>query len=311
LSQEYCVLFSGQSVQEEGMCALLWKLPVAREILSRLRPVLGEDLEDLTTRMSEEELTLTYNAQRAIHAHHLGHWFAFRAAHPEISLNGAIGHSVGIVAALVAAEAMSVEDSGRFVRERAEAFSEVCAGLSGWEGLAAISTDSVDDARDAIEGFPGVSLALHNTIGKGTIGGRIADLEAFAQAARREAWPLRVTPLKVEGPYHTRAFEACGERLRIALEKISVLPPRVPVFMGTSGKAETDPERIRQLLAAQPSSPELHLKAVRAAYEAGCRRFLEVASRPQPIHWLRDQLVDENGNPLSDVTARAVTTEEI
>lgn len=193
----------------------------------------------------------------------------------------------------------------------ARAFADVCASLPEPAGLAALATDNLDDALDEIAAFPRLALALRNTVGKGAVGGPLADLEAFAARARAEGWPLRVQLLRVQGPYHTAAFAACRDRLAAALERVEVRPPRVPVFMGTSGRAETDPVRIKTLLAAQPFSCERHLDAVRASYASGCRDYLEVAARPQPIHWLSDQLVDEAGAPLPGVTARSVTTDAL
>ncbi len=306
-----CLLFAGQSVQETGMCAELWKRKAAREVLERLAPCLGEDLEYLTTRMPEEELALTFNSQRAIHAHHLGHWFAYKAAHPDVVLDGAIGHSMGIVAALVAAEAISVEDSGAFIRARAQAFSEVCKGFEAPMGLAAVSCEELAELFRELDGFPGVSLALHNTSRKAVLGGSLSDLEALARHAQSEGWPVRIRVLKVEGPYHTKAFSPCKEGLRKALSCVTISPPKVPVFMGTSGGREDDAERIRELLVEQADSSERHLEAVRSAYEHGCRRFLEVAYKPQPVTWISDQLLDEEGKPLPGVSVQAVRTEEI
>ena len=293
------------------MCRELWRLPEARRALERLAGVMGDDLERVTTEMPSAELSLTLHAQRAIHAHHVGHWLAFRAAHPDARLDGALGHSVGIVAALVAAGALSVEDSGVFVLARARAFAEVCRALPRPEGLAALSTDNLDDAIDELAPFPRLSLALRNSVGKGAVGGPIEDLQALAEKARSSGWPLRVQLLSVEGPYHTAAFASCRERLARVLDRIPVRKPEVAVFFGTSGRAESDPGRIRELLAAQPSTPEMHLDAVRASYAAGCRAYLEVAAKPQPIRWLSDQLLDERGAPLPGVTATAVTTEEL
>lgn len=311
MPRPYCLMFAGQSVQERGMCSQLWKHKPAREIMERLKPSLGEDLEYITTEMPEAELGLTFNSQRAIHAHHLGHWFAYKSCHPETALSGVLGHSMGIVAALVAAGSMSVEDSGVFIRERAEAFSGICAGFSTPQGLAAVSTDYLDDLLDKIIAFPGITLALHNTIGRGIIGGKIADLEAFARAADSDGWPVRVTLLKVEGPYHTPAFAPCKERLGRVLEGLKILPPRVPVFMGTSGKREDDPDMIRRLLVAQADSCERHMDAVWASYDHGCRHFLEVAHKPQPITWIPDQLQDEEGGLMPGVTTTAVKTGDI
>lgn len=293
------------------MCRNLWQLPAARSALGRLSAVMGQDLESVTTRLPSAELSLTLNAQRAIHAHHVGHWLAFREAHPEVRLDGAVGHSIGIVAALVAADALSVEDSGVFVLARARAFAEACAALPRPAGLAALSTENLDDALDELAAFPSLALALRNSVGKGAVGGPIDDLQAFAAKARSEGWPLRVQLLSVEGPYHTAAFASCRERLAPVLSALTIRKPSLPVFFGTSGRAESDPGRIRELLAAQPATPEMHLDAVRASYAAGCRAYLEVAARPQPIRWLSDQLVDDSGAPLPGVTVTAVGTEEI
>jgi [acyl-carrier-protein] S-malonyltransferase len=297
LSGGTCLLFSGQSIQEAGFCRELWRIPAARRALDRLSPVLGEDLEWLTTESDEETLAQAGNAQRAIHAHHLGHLAALQERRPGLagSVSGAAGHSVGVVAALVAAGSLSVEDSGRFVRERARAFADVCASLPEPSGLAAVTTESLADLEDELPAFPGLSIALENAPGKATVGGPIASLEELARVARREDWPVRVTLLKVAGPYHTPAFAPCGPRLSALLERLAVEPPSVPVFSGTTGRAETDPDAIRRFLSEQPFRKENHLAAIRVAWAAGCRRFVEASARPQPVTWVRDQLDDPEG----------------
>lgn len=118
----------------------------------------------------------------------------------------------------------------------------------------------------------------------------MAALEAYAARARAEDWPVKIKILKVEGPYHTAAFAPARAALAAALEAIPLKAPSVPVFMGTSGRAETDPARIKALLADQAAACERHLDAVRAAHAAGCRTFVEVSFRPQPVTWLSDQL---------------------
>ncbi len=306
---ELCALFAGQSVQESGMGRALWRLPAAREVLERLRPLLGDDLEAVMTTMPDPELALTFNAQRCIHACHVAGWAAYAALENPGELGGAVGHSMGVVAALVAAGALSVEDSGAFIRARAQAFSDVCRTFPEPMGLAAVSTELFQDVVDEAQGFPGVSVALHNTIGRGTLGGTAKALEAFARKAEEEGWPVKIKVLKVEGPYHTAAFSPCKPALQKAAAALKLRAPKCPVFMGTSGKAETDPERIRELLAAQADSPELHLSAVQAAYDAGCRRFIEVAYKPQPVTWLPDQLRAEDGR--GEAQKLAVTFEEL
>lgn len=311
MNQECCAMFAGQSVQEAGMGRELLKNPRAKEIIGRLSPSLGDDLATLLTEMPDPELALTFNAQRAIHACHLANFFAYKAAHPDLRLNGAIGHSMGVVAALVAAEAMTVEDSGLFIRARARAFSDCCKNFAEPMGLAAVSTDDFHDVVEAVAECPGVSVALYNTISRGTVGGTLAALESFQRKAQDEDWPAKVKILKVEGPYHTKAFSPCKPALAAALDRITLRAPSVPVFMGTSGKQESDPARIKTLLADQADSCELHLSAVRAAYDNGCRDFLEIAYKPQPVTWIPDQLRAADGGLLPGVTMRPVTTAEL
>ncbi len=305
MSDKVCAMFAGQSVQETGMGIELLKNPVARSVIERLKPSVGADLETLLTTMPEAELALTFNAQRAIHASHVAHWLAYKAAHPGLELNGAIGHSMGVVAALVAAEALTVEDSGVFIAARAETFSNCCKEFTEPMGLAAVSTDDFNDVVESAKEVPGVSVALWNTIGKGTIGGTVVALEAYAAKARAEDWPVKVKVLKVEGPYHTSAFEPARKILSVIVGTLDIKTPKVPVFMGTSGQAETDPARIREFLAGQTIACERHLDAVRAAHAAGCRNFLEVSFKPQPVTWLSDQL--EAGS----YKAMPVTTAEL
>lgn len=305
MSDKHCVLFAGQSIQETGMCRELWKNKAARRVLERLKPSVGDDLEAITTDMPDAQLALTFNAQRAIHAHHLGHWFAYKAAYPDLQLGGAIGHSMGIVAALVAAGSLSVEDSGKFIRARAQAFSDVCKTFTTPMGLAAVSTDDFNDVVEAASEFPGLSVALYNTIGRGSVGGTVAILEAFQQKALAEDWPMKMKVLKVEGPYHTAAFAPCKAALTAAVASLDVKAPSAPLFMGTSGKQESDPARIKALMVDQADHVELHLAAVQAAHAAGCKSFLEVSYKPQPVTWLSNQL------PAGSYQSLAVTTAEI
>lgn len=288
----------------------LLKLPAARAAVLRLKPYLGDDLEALLTTTPEEPLARTFNAQRAIHASHVAHWLAYKDRHPDVALDGAVGHSMGVVAALVAAEALTLEDSGRFIAARARAFADCCAGFTEPMGLAAASADDFNDVAESVSETPGVTVALWNTAGRGTLGGTLAALEAYAAKARAEDWPVKVTVLKVEGPYHTAAFAPAKAALRAALTGVDLKAPKIPVFMGASGQAETDPVRIKELLVEQAAACERHLDAVRAAYAAGCRSFLEVSFKPQPVTWLGEQLLAPDGTRLP-FEALAVRTEQL
>ncbi|MGZ3711658.1 MAG: hypothetical protein ACXVBE_07870 [Bdellovibrionota bacterium] len=143
--------------------------------------------------------------------------------------------------------------------------------------------DNLKDLLEELHRVPGLELALHNSQGKGVLGGRLRDLNTLAEISKSEEWPVEFRLLKVEGPYHTSAFASCKVPWKEALNNVQSLPPKIPIFMGTSGQQEEDPERIRKLLYLQPFSTELFYQAVSKALESGFRRYLEVANAPQAI----------------------------
>ena len=304
----YCLLFSGQAAQKHGMCSELWTMPSAREALDTLRPILGDDLEQITTQMSDDDLKKTFNAQRAIHTHHLGQWLAFQHYHPEIRVGAVVGHSMGVVAALVVSGAISVEDSGRFILERSKAFSEVCTQLHDEYGLMAAQTEDLQDLIDELPRIPNLELALYNSPGKGVVGGKVKDLIALMELAKSETWPVYFRMLKVEGPYHTQALQACEDRLGKMLRTISIEPPNIPIYMGTSGKLEQDPEKIRYLLAKQATSTEMHFQAVSQALQSGFHDYLEIAHYPQAIQWISEIALVHG---YTEVTMTKVLTSDI
>ncbi|MCI0613883.1 hypothetical protein L0244_12935, partial [bacterium] len=128
------------------------------------------------------------------------------------------------------------------------------------------------------------------------------------ELAKKESWPVYFRFLKVEGPYHTQTLQACEDRLENALQNISIEPPNIPVFMGTSGKLEQDPDRIKYLLMKQATSTEMHFQAVSQALQSGFQDFLEVAHYPQAIQWISEIALSAG---YSDVTVTKVLTTDI
>ena len=134
-----------------------------------------------------------------------------RASHPNLELDGAIGHSMGVVAALVAAEALTVEDSGAFIAARARAFSTAAKHFPNlWASPPSRRTTSTTSSsphpnsptfRRALEHRRPRHARRHHGRSRG-----------LRREGPSEDWPVKVKILKVEGPYHTAAFEAPKHR---------------------------------------------------------------------------------------------------
>jgi [acyl-carrier-protein] S-malonyltransferase len=66
-----------------------------------------------------------------------------------------------------------------------------------------------------------------------------------------------------------------AERLRAALEGVSFAPP-APAFLSTTTVAEEGPDRLREVLGAQLTTPVRFRAAVEAALAMGATRFVEL-----------------------------------
>lgn len=304
---DYCLMFSGQSIQAPGMGRTLLSRKSVREYLEALCDAFDRDVLYLLDGAGADELGETRNSQLAIHAHHLGCLYWLRERNPSIQLNGTIGHSLGVVAALVAAGAISDTDSAKFVRSRADAFHRACQTDAAASGLLAVSSQDLDEFAEDLCTVGDVTWALRNTNSRGVLGGTIADLEQCQERAASQRWRVKFQRLNVQGAFHTPAFSQVKSDLTHALEGITIAKPRCPVFMGTSGRRETQPNRIRQLLIDQADHLENHLEAVWDSYDAGCRQYLEVGFKVEPVHWLVDQLTDEDDQLLSEVKVHRVS----
>jgi [acyl-carrier-protein] S-malonyltransferase len=169
---------------------------------------------------------------------------AARGVAPE----GAAGHSLGEISALVACEALDFIDALRLVEARAKAMSDdVPEG--GMAAVMGLTPEAIEAALPE-----GAQVANFNGPAQTIITGTGAGIDAATEALR-EAGAKRVLPLRVSGPFHSWLMKPAAEQLRPVLATIELRTPRYPFLSSVSGAFETDPEEIRALLERQLFSP--------------------------------------------------------
>jgi len=263
-------MFPGQGAQVVGMGrALAEGYEVARRTFEEADDVLGYALSRICFEGPAERLMETDVCQPALVATSVA---AFRVASDAGLRPGLVmGHSLGEYSALVAGGALGLADGVRLVAERGAAMLE--AGRTSPGAMAAVIGLSDDDARALAEEADDVWPANFNCPGQVVVSGTVAGVDRLVALA--EGRSVRVMRLAVDGAYHSPLMEPAAARLKPALEAWDPAPS-VPPFLSTTTGVVEPPERLREILLAQMTSPVLFGDAVEAALALGAERFVEL-----------------------------------
>ena len=264
-------VFPGQGSQFSGMGKELYNSsPKAREMMENANHILGFRITDIMFGGSDEELRTTRVTQPAIFLHSVA--LAGCSNLPSPDMVG--GHSLGEFSALVAAGAVSFEDALRLVAARAAAMQRCCEKVPG--AMAAVIALDQETIERICEETPGVVIpANYNSDGQIVISGS-KEAVAAACEALKAAGAKRALPLPVGGAFHSPLMEPAREELAHAIEATAFSAPSCPVYQNVSAAPETDPERIKQNLLAQLTSPVRWTQSVKAMIADGATAFTEI-----------------------------------
>lgn len=246
----YAVLFPGQGSQTPAM-----RDAVPGDLLARAAELVGEDP---FPRAGES----TRFAQPAIFCASVAGWRAVRAERGAPA--AAAGHSLGELAALVAADAVGVDDALRLVVLRGALMAEAGGGT-----MLALLGASEDRAAE-LAAAHGVFVANLNAPGQVVLSGAERALDAVAAAARAEG--LKALPLGVAGAFHSPAMEPAVEPFARALRATAWREPAFPVISCASAEPMIDPARE---LAAALTAPVRWVDTMRALAALGADDFVD------------------------------------
>jgi [acyl-carrier-protein] S-malonyltransferase len=270
-------LFPGQGSQAVGMGKdLLAASPAARAVFERVDAALGEPLSSLILEGPETELTITSNAQPAIVATSCAVLAAIRERFPSFpSPAFAAGHSLGEYSALVAAEALVLEDAVRLVRARGRAMQEaVPPGKGAMSAIMGVEPARLDAlCAEAAQGEV-VSTANFNAPGQIVVAGHAGAVARVGELVAAERG--RAIPLKVSAPFHCALMAPAARVLEAELARIPVAAPRFPIVANYDARPNTDPGRVKELLVRQVDGAVRWEDSVRVMLAAGVTHAMEI-----------------------------------
>jgi [acyl-carrier-protein] S-malonyltransferase len=265
-------LFPGQGAQAVGMGKAFYdQFAESRQVYKRANAQLGFDVAALCFEGPLGELTKTELCQPALFVTGLAAFTAYRSLASSVLPIAAAGLSLGELTALAAAEALSFADALTVVRARAEAMAE-CAARTQGAMLALVGLNR--QAAAEICRQSGAVAANFNSADQIVLSGPVPAIDLAASLAKA-AGAKHALRLEVAGAFHSPLMQRAAEQLRLALAKITLTPPRFPVVSNVTGRPETDPNAIREILVKQVVSPVRWEESMQTLISNGADVFLE------------------------------------
>jgi [acyl-carrier-protein] S-malonyltransferase len=252
------ILFPGQGSQTPDMRETVSE--ARPDLLSLVEQIVGED----PFARAEEG---TRFAQPAIFCASLAGWEGL--GRPDGDMMA--GHSLGELAALVAAGCLTERDGLELVALRGKLMQE--SGERAGEGgmLALLGAGAADHAGELAEAH-GLAVANDNSPQQVVLSG---DRGAFADAsAAAMELGLRPMDLPVTGAFHSPMMAEAVPSFAAALERVEVSPPQgVTVFSAVTAAPFED---VRAQLAQALTMPVRWRETLLAMHDRGGERFVEV-----------------------------------
>ena len=251
------ILFPGQGSQTPDM----------RESVAAARP----DLLTLATELVGEDPFPraedgTQFAQPAIFCASLAGWDALGRPDGDFMA----GHSLGELAALVAAGALAEQDGLKLVALRGKLMHEAGERAGDGSMLALLGAGAAEHAGGLAEEH-GLAVANDNSPQQVVLSGeRLALADAAASA---KELGLRAMELPVTGAFHSPMMASALPEFAAALDGVEISAPRVPVLSAVTAAPFED---VRSQLVQALTMPVRWRETLLALRELGADRFVEV-----------------------------------
>ncbi|MGB8021108.1 MAG: acyltransferase domain-containing protein, partial [Candidatus Nanopelagicales bacterium] len=294
-------LFTGQGSQYVNMLAELRDHePIVRGIYDEadriMTPLLGKPLSEFVFAHSQDPETLkrlnaqllqTEITQPAVLTTDAA--MAELLAAYDIRPDMVMGHSLGEYGALEAAGALSFDAALEAVSARGREMAHVSHEDNGAMAAVFGPLAEIERVVDSVDGY--VVVANINSNSQAVIGGATPAVEAAVAAF--EAAGMKAMRIPVSHAFHTQIVAGASEPLKVAMRRLEVQGPKVPIVANVSGEfypADADTEYMLDILGRQIYSPVQFVKGLHTLYKAGARVFVEVGPKKALHGFVEDVL---------------------
>jgi 6-methylsalicylic acid synthase len=286
VSKEVVWVFSGHGAQWSDMAKELINDPVFYSAVSSLDSIVQQEIgfsaiESLKTgnfESSSEIQVLTYIMQVGLAA-----VLRSKGLEPD----AIIGHSVGEIAATVAAGSLTPEEGAIIVTRRAKLY----ARFAGTGGMILVNIP-FPDMQQRLAGRSDVAPAIDSSPSSCVVSGEADALDQLIGDLKAEG--IKAFRVKTDIAFHHPMLEALRADLVSSLTgALSPKAPSVRLYSTSLPDPRGDSPRDIDYWTSNMINPVRLTSAVGAALEDGSRIFLEVSSHPILAHSISETLMDK------------------
>lgn len=268
-------IFPGQGSQTVGMGAeFVANSEESKAFYDQADEVLGFSLSNYMLQGTQEELTVTYNAQPALLT--TGVMVADKLIKAGIKPHFTAGHSLGEYSAFVTSGVLSFRDAVKVVHKRGLFMDEaVPAGIGAMAAILSLEAEKLQAVCGQVSADgETVQLANLNCPGQIVISGTKQGVEQACVAAK-EAGAKRAIPLVVSGPFHSALMEPAAAKLAAEVENVALSEPIIPVVSNVTAQLLTNVEDIKNEMVEQVTNSVLWQQNVETLLAEGVTIFIE------------------------------------
>lgn len=272
-------VFPGQASQFEGMGKDLYEsADLAKQLFEQANDILGFRISDVMFEGTAEDLKQTKITQPAVFLHSI---VKAKLAGDDFKPDAVAGHSLGEFSALVASGAMDFENGLKLVQQRALAMQKACEAVeSTMAAIVGMEDEAIEKICAEIDEV--VVPANYNCPGQLVISGSMQGIEKACEALKA-AGAKRALVLQVGGAFHSPLMQAAEDQLRTAIENTSFNAPICPIYQNVDAKAEQNPDKIKEKLILQLTSPVKWTQTMHNMIADGVNEFIEVGGTGKVI----------------------------
>ena len=276
------IVFPGQGSQKIGMGKELSDNFIeAKQVFEEVNDALNFDLTSVMWEGTDNEISLTSNAQPALMACSIATLRVLNTITnkklPDLA-DYVCGHSLGEYTAMTAAEVFSLHQCAILLRLRGNAMQEaVPIGKGAMAALIGTNLETAKEVSDKVKSFGVCDIANDNSEGQVVISGDILAVENAIKLSK-DFGIKRAVILPVSAPFHCQLMKPAQITMENALNELIFKTPIVPIIPNVNVSPETNPDKLRKNLIDQVTGTVRWRETMKFADKKGVKKVIELGS---------------------------------